>query len=108
MLLALLGVRLGRLGAAFWRAAGVMLLATLLCGAALWACAWRRPHTCRRSTQAAPTAGRAISCRCWPGWPPAAGLGMAIYFGVAALLGLPELRTTLARLRGLAARFIRR
>jgi hypothetical protein len=29
---------------------------------------------------------------------------MALYFGVAALLGLAELRATLTRLRGLAAR----
>jgi hypothetical protein len=37
-----------------------------------------------------------------------AGLGAAIYLGLTALLGLEEPRVALARLRGLARRFIRR
>jgi putative peptidoglycan lipid II flippase len=104
LLLVLLRPRLGMLGGAFWRAAGAMLLATLVCGAALLGL--------RLASAAYLPSIDAGGAYRWPAdflpllaWLAAvAGLGMALYFGVAALLGLAELRATLTRLRGLAAR----
>ncbi|MFL5806422.1 MAG: murein biosynthesis integral membrane protein MurJ [Roseiflexaceae bacterium] len=108
LLLALLRRRLGPLGGAFWRAAGVMLLATLACGAALLGL--------RLASAAYLPSITTSGAYHWPAdflplltWlAAAAGVGAAIYFGVTALLGMEELRTALVRLRRLAALFVRK
>jgi putative peptidoglycan lipid II flippase len=108
LLLALLRPRLGRLGGDFWRALGAMLLATLACGATLLALRWA-------SAAYVPfiVLGGAYQ---WPAnflpliaWLTGAGAaGLAIYAGVAALLGVAEVRATWLRLLGLATRLRRR
>jgi putative peptidoglycan lipid II flippase len=104
LLLALLRRRIGRLGGEFWRALGVVLLATLVCGAVLLALRLL-------SAGALPTIIPGSTYR-WPAdfVPLAAWLAatiacaMAIYLGVTAALGLPETRSLAARLKALAAR----
>jgi putative peptidoglycan lipid II flippase len=104
LLLALLRPRLGRLGGDFWRALGAMLLAALLCGAALLALrlasAARLPFTAPGDAYRWPADFLPLAA-----WLLGAGaVGLAVYAGVAALLGLEELRALWARLRNLAAR----
>jgi putative peptidoglycan lipid II flippase len=104
LLLALLRPRLGRLGSELWRALGTMLLATLLCSAALLAL---------RIVSAGwlPFVTSGGSYR-WPddflplvAWLIGVGaIGTLVYAGVAALLGLEEVRATWARLWSLVAR----
>jgi putative peptidoglycan lipid II flippase len=108
LLLALLRPRLGQLGGDFWRALGTMLLATLLCGAALLALrlasAARLPFVAPGDTYRWPADFLSLVA-----WLMGAGaVGTAVYTGVAALLGLEEVRETWARLRALAARFGKR
>jgi putative peptidoglycan lipid II flippase len=108
LLLVLLRRRLGRIGGAFWRATSVMLLATLACGTMLLGL---------RLASAAyvPSITPAGAYR-WPAdflplvvWLAiTAGLGAAVYFGITALLRLGEVRTAWVRLRGLAARVVRK
>jgi putative peptidoglycan lipid II flippase len=104
LLLVLLRRRLGGVGAGFWRAVSGMLLAMLCSGAALLglraASATRLPFI---------VAGSPYS---WRSdllplllWLAAAGtLGLLIYAGVAALLGVEEMRAAWGRVRTLAAR----
>jgi len=104
LLLALLRPRLGRLGGAFWRALATMLLATLVCSAALLALR-------QASAVWLPFLTPGDTYR-WPddflplvAWLACAGaVGVAVYGGVAALLGLEEVRASWARLRGLIRR----
>jgi putative peptidoglycan lipid II flippase len=108
LLLALLRPRLGRLGGNFWRALGAMLLATLACSATLLALrlisAPRLPFITPADTYRWPSDFLPLVA-----WLVGAGaVGAAVYAGVAALLGLAEVRATWERLRGLAARFRRR
>jgi putative peptidoglycan lipid II flippase len=108
LLLALLQPRLGGLGGDFWRALGTMLLATLSCGAALLvlraASATWLPFITPGDTYRWPEDFLPLVA-----WLMAASaIGAAVYAGVAALLGLDEVRAAWARLSGLAARFGRR
>jgi putative peptidoglycan lipid II flippase len=108
LLLALLRPRLGRLGGDFWRALGTMLLATLVCGAALLALrlasAARLPFIVPGDNYRWPADFLPLLA-----WLAGAGaMGAAVYVGVAGLLRVEEVRATWERLRGLAARFGRR
>jgi putative peptidoglycan lipid II flippase len=105
LLMALLRPRLGGFGGDFWRALAIMLLATLVCSAALLAlrqasAAWL-PFVMPGDTYRWPDDFLPLVA-----WLACAGaVGAAVYTGVAALLGLEEVRATWVRLRGLAARF---
>jgi putative peptidoglycan lipid II flippase len=101
LLLALLGRRLGGIGGDFWRAAGGMLLATLASGAVLLAL---------RLVSAGPLPFIAPgSPYRWPAdflplilWLAAAiGLSALTYGGLAALLGIAEMRAAWAWVRGI-------
>jgi len=102
-LLLLLRRRLGPFGA-FWRAVGVMLLATLVCSVVLLAL---RLASAARLPFITP-----IDAYRWPAdflpllaWLAFAGAaGAAAYAGATALLGLDEIHATLARLRSLLRR----
>ena len=104
LLLALLRPRLGRLGGDFWRALATMLLATLVCSAVLLAlrqasAAWL-PFVMPGDTYRWPD--DFLPLVAWLAC--VATVGAAVYGGVAALLGLEEVRATWARLRGLIRR----
>ncbi len=104
LLLALLRPRLGGLGGDFWRAMGVMLLATLICSAVLLALrqasvAWL-PFLAPGDTYRWPA--DFVPLVAWLAC--ASALGVAVYGGVAALLGLEEVRASWARIRGLIRR----
>jgi putative peptidoglycan lipid II flippase len=108
LLLGLLGRRLGGVGGGFWRAAGGMLLAALGCGAVLLAL--------RRVSSGALPFLLPSGAYSWRSdlvplllWlAAAAGLGLLVYAGIAALLGVEELRVAWERARRLAARIPRK
>ncbi len=103
-LLLLLERRLGRLGGAFWRALGAMLLATLAAAAALWLA---RDLSARWLPAILPNPGYRPLADFVPLalWLALAGmLGGLVYGGCAWLLGLGEVRA----LRGRLAAVLRR
>jgi putative peptidoglycan lipid II flippase len=108
LLLLLLRPRLGGIGRDFWSALGRMALATLAFGATILGLLWL-------SAPALPFLRPGETYR-WPAdflpltiWLAiAAGLGAAVYSGVAALLRLDEMHMALGRLAALAQRLRRR
>ena len=103
-LLVLLERRLGRLGGAFWRALGAMLLAALAAAGAVFAL---RTLSLPWLPALAPTASYRWQSGFLPLaiWLAAAGaLGGLVYGAVAALLRLDELRALRARIGGMLRR----
>jgi putative peptidoglycan lipid II flippase len=105
LLLLLLGRRLGGIGGGFWRAAGGMLLAALCCGAVLLALRIASAGMLPFIAASSAYSWRAdfVPLLLW--LAAAAGLGLLVYGGVAALLGVEEMHLAWERVRRLAARW---
>jgi len=107
LLLMLLGRRLGGIGGEFWRAAGGMLLASLCCGALLFALRLASAGALPFLLPGSPYNWRFdfVPLLLW--LAATAGIGLLIYGAAAALLRVEEIRAAWDRLRRLATRLRR-